>query len=668
MVISEQSVVPPRSMVVKGSALTKKRCVTRDTRRIMPLSYLASHDRISAQGGPRKVIPRYRSELGIERPQWRQWSWRLVNPTHWVAPTCESIGWCRSRTNLGTHLPDGFMLMGFNIRQWCTCASRKPVLARGAAFRPSIDRLVARHRDSNGLVLERFHDSRALQGRLERGRIARELWMGVAEATSWPGVGNGIASSRFDATIARRPNGLSVIPPHARSPRRHCLFPDCPSHADPRASGIVRHGRMRSRTGSRTRFLCRACGRTFCGRRGSAYYRLHVPRRTFDRFAELLSEGLSCASLARVLGVSPSTISRWLRRASVHARAFADEHDRIRSPVELQFDEISARPAFQRKSPWVFNGIEVSSRYWAAALVGLRNHATTRTFVLQARQACGNLGSPLLITSDPFAFYERELWRAFGPACTYVQVKTNYWQNKIKRATPTVVIGSEEKLRRHIHRSEDSNRANTAFVERLNLHLRRSCSYLHRRTSGRIRNPKRLASAVEILRCGYNFVRPHGRLRWGSEERTPAMQAGIFDRVLSWRDVFAWPVRRPRAAVLLNQRLANGTRPLGDPASTVPAPSRVRWNGLPGGGTDRGGGPRSTAGAGPGSLPDRNLAPVDVEASVASSDGPIQAGVVSHLPGVEEGPPQGLQRGVVPSSCHVPDPLQSRFVSSCPPR
>ena len=29
----------------------------------------------------------------------------------------------------------------------------------------------------------------------------------------------------------------------------------------------------------------------------------------------------------------------------------------------------------------------------------------------------------------------------------------------------------------------------------------------------------------------------------------PAMEAGVFDRVLNWRDVFEWPIRRPRPAV-----------------------------------------------------------------------------------------------------------------------
>jgi transposase-like protein len=66
------------------------------------------------------------------------------------------------------------------------------------------------------------------------------------------------------------------------------------------------------------------------------------PRSTFDQFADLLTEGLSAASLSRALGVCPATISRWLARASKHAGAFSDEHDAVEEPLELQFDELSA--------------------------------------------------------------------------------------------------------------------------------------------------------------------------------------------------------------------------------------------------------------------------------------------------------------------------------------
>jgi len=48
-----------------------------------------------------------------------------------------------------------------------------------------------------------------------------------------------------------------------------------------------------------------------------------------------------------------------------------------------------------------------------------------------------------------------------------------------------------------------------------------------------------LADRLELLRCYYNFVRPHMALRFGPEVRTPAMQAGLVDRRLTFRDIFA---------------------------------------------------------------------------------------------------------------------------------
>jgi hypothetical protein len=82
---------------------------------------------------------------------------------------------------------------------------------------------------------------------------------------------------------------------------------------------------------------------------------------------------------------------------------------------------------------------------------------------------------------------------------------------------------------------------------------------------------ERLASVVEIMRCSYNFIRPHARLQLGRRPRTPSMLAGIFDRVLSWRSVFAWPVPPPKPAAVL--ALADPTPRL----TTWPPRRRRAW-------------------------------------------------------------------------------------------
>ena len=321
-------------------------------------------------------------------------------------------------------------------------------------------------------------------------------------------------------------------------PKRRCPFPEGPSHTQARPRGVVRHGFMHSRTGARTRLLCRTCGRTFCSRRGTAYYRLQRSRSMFDTFAAAFVEGASLASLSRTLRVAPATAARWLARAAQAARAFSAEHDRVAAAAELQFDELAARPAAEAASPWVFSAIEVGSRYWVAAVVGRRNRRTTREFTMAVRQTCWPGIGTALICSDPFEFYEREIRRTIGPGCAYVQVKNVYRRNCIVRSEAKVILGSQDHADALLEKSEDSKHMNTSFIERLNLVLRRSCSYLHRRTSGRVRNPARLAAAVDVVRCSYNFLRPHGRLRLGTQARTPAMQVGAARRRLSWRDVF----------------------------------------------------------------------------------------------------------------------------------
>ena len=44
----------------------------------------------------------------------------------------------------------------------------------------------------------------------------------------------------------------------------------------------------------------------------------------------------------------------------------------------------------------------------------------------------------------------------------------------------------------------------------------------------------------------YSFIRPHGSLRFGRKTRTPAQQAGLTTRRLTWRDIFFVPLDRPR--------------------------------------------------------------------------------------------------------------------------
>jgi len=94
-------------------------------------------------------------------------------------------------------------------------------------------------------------------------------------------------------------------------------------------------------------------------------------------------------------------------------------------------------------------------------------------------------------------------------------------------------------LEEALSNSEDSETLNTSFIERLNLTIRQGTAYLCRRTICQARSRERLEEHLELLRFHYNFSRPHRALKFGKEIRTPAMQAGLITRRLSFRDIFS---------------------------------------------------------------------------------------------------------------------------------
>ncbi len=128
--------------------------------------------------------------------------------------------------------------------------------------------------------------------------------------------------------------------------------------------------------------------------------------------------------------------------------------------------------------------------------------------------------------------------RLLGRGCIHGRVVKSYRKNRVTKVERNLSIGSQWQLQDALERSEDSDRLNTSFVERLNLTIRRGSAYLQRRSPAHARSQECLADQMESLRCYYNFIRPHGGLKFGREMRTPAMQAGLVARRLSFRDVF----------------------------------------------------------------------------------------------------------------------------------
>ena len=113
------------------------------------------------------------------------------------------------------------------------------------------------------------------------------------------------------------------------------------------------------------------------------------------------------------------------------------------------------------------------------------------------------------------------------------------WRNnRVIKVDRRLLIGSRRRLAEALANSEDSYKLNTSFIERLNLTIRQGSAYLSRRSPCHARSREHLDDHLELLRCYYNFVRPHRALKFSKDMLTPAMQAGLVSKRLTFRDIF----------------------------------------------------------------------------------------------------------------------------------
>jgi transposase-like protein/IS1 family transposase len=314
-------------------------------------------------------------------------------------------------------------------------------------------------------------------------------------------------------------------------PNRQCL-------RSGKVGSIIRYGFYTTRWGKRRRFQCGSCGKTFASNTGTPYYRLQHRCATFDEVSALSVEGLNKSAIGRVKRIAWNTVHRWLEKAADWCRRFNDRKIDGLSAVELQADEIRTIVGGREQPIWVFAVIDVWSRLWPSTVVGKRSYQNTLSIFRNVSSRMNLEQIPLIVT-DGFGFYEKVLRRVFGSACLYGRVIKTRRNDRIVKVERRAVLGDGWRLEQALQDSEDSVKLNTSFVERLNLTIRQGSAYLGRRTICQARQKERLNDHLELLRCHYNFVRPHRGLKFGREVRTPARQAGLTSRALTLREIFS---------------------------------------------------------------------------------------------------------------------------------
>jgi len=304
-----------------------------------------------------------------------------------------------------------------------------------------------------------------------------------------------------------------------------------------------------------------------------------------------LAEGLGIRAVARVFEVDPNTVLHWLVAAADHLTAFSQYflHDVRVTQVQLdelyallcavKDGEVSEAEALRRlsRSPhWVWAAIDPVSKLLLTIEVGERTRAMAQRVVHQVAQALAPGCVPLFLT-DGFKEYATALLTHFGhwvqpprrqatgpapkprwmpwPQLLYAQVvKTVRWR-RLVRVRHRVVFGTVEAVQQVL--AAHGWQINTAFIERLNLSMRQHVAAVGRRVSTLCKHEAGLRQQLTLYYVYDNFCLPHASLRMplpqllptngtGSAKqwrpRTPAMAAGLTERVWTLREVLLFRV------------------------------------------------------------------------------------------------------------------------------
>jgi IS1 family transposase/transposase-like protein len=390
-----------------------------------------------------------------------------------------------------------------------------------------------------------------------------------------------------------------ALPPRmivTRGRRRHI---DTTGHFCPHITcayhGRVGWGNIRANghpNGRRWRQLvCLSCQRHFLETHGTPFHGKQVDPDKLVWAIATLAEGLGIRAVARVFETDPTTVLGWLVEAAEHLEAFSRYFLRDLDVEQVQMDElfallsavkdgeVSKKQAIKRlsrSSQWVWVAMDPVCKLILAVEVGERTLAMAQRLVHQVTQVLTPTCAPLFLT-DGLREYVTALVTHYGrwiqptrrqgagrwpkprwmpqPRLLYAQVVKFYRRRRLVRLKHRVIFGPVATIESIL--AKRGWKINTSFVERLNLDFRQHVAAIGRRVNTLGKHEAGLRQQLTLFHTYHNFVLPHASLRIPLPElepvpgtgatrrwqpRTPAMTAGLTNRVWSLREVLQYRI------------------------------------------------------------------------------------------------------------------------------
>ncbi|MGB8276074.1 MAG: IS1 family transposase [Alphaproteobacteria bacterium] len=267
-------------------------------------------------------------------------------------------------------------------------------------------------------------------------------------------------------------------------------------------------------------------------------------RLTTRKRAEILGmlvEGNSIRAVSRMSVASKNTVVKLLADVGLACADYQDTALRNLTCKRVQLDEIWAFCGMKEANVppehkgelgygdvWTYTAICADTKLVPCWLVGRRNAANTRAFVLDV---ASRMAGKLQLTTDGLFFYKEAVERAFGGDVDYAMLVKVYGDSPEaeKRYSPPTCVGARKD---RMWGNPDPAHVSTSYAERQNLTMRMGMRRMTRLTNAFSRKVENLMHAVSLHFMYYNFGRIHQTLRV-----TPAMEAGISDHVWSLEEI-----------------------------------------------------------------------------------------------------------------------------------
>lgn len=252
------------------------------------------------------------------------------------------------------------------------------------------------------------------------------------------------------------------------------------------------------------------------------------------RIIHLLVEGNSLRSTSRICDCSINTVLSLLEDVGNACHQYQDQHLRNLSCKRIQVDEIWSFIHAKRKNVtedmppnagdvWTWVAICPDTKLVPSWYVGKRDSQAAMAFMDDLSKRMAN---KIYLTSDGFGDYPMAVENAFGIDVHYAMLVKQY--DKLSRKRNKYMGNS----RRAVTGTPDMTNVSTSYIERLNLTMRMSMKRFARDTNGHSKKLENHCYAIALNFMHYNYCRIHQTLHV-----TPAMQAGISDRVWDIKDI-----------------------------------------------------------------------------------------------------------------------------------